>query len=537
MIDVNVRLAHSQRLPLCVRLAAATAVAALAALMPISPSVAAAPEVKVHQGMLQGVALSDGVSAFLNVPFATPPIGSLRWKPPQPAVPWSGVRQAVKYGEACTQDPKGYGSLFADGGSEDCLNLNIWTPALKPRARAPIMVYVHGGGFTGGAGTIPSFDGTALAHKGVVVVTINYRLGVFGFLAHPELTRESPNRTSGNYGLADQLAALHWVKENIRAFGGDPSHITIFGQSAGAISVTDLMTSPLSHGLFQGAIAESGTPLLSGAGMQLAQAERQGSAFADAQGAASIAQLRAMPAADLQKRWADFAVAWAGRSWPIADGWILPKSPAEVFAAHGEMAIPLMIGNNAREGFGPPKDADLPGRLQSTFGDSASRAAAFYDKSAPPDPVMGGAADMFATDTTFRCPAVVIQTWHARQGSVVYAYQFDETLPGKEEIGAQHSDEVSFVFGTLGMIARMTGRGDLPPPMVRLEDAMVDYWANFAKSGNPNGAGMPEWPRFTTADSAYVHLNDIGIRADTRLRGEACNLYREAVVPALLAHQ
>jgi para-nitrobenzyl esterase len=504
---------------------------ALSALLPHVASAEAAPEVRVRQGTLQGKEVGNGIVAFLGVPFAAPPIGPLRWQPPQPAGSWSGVRQAERYGMACSQNAPGFGTLFDKSQSEDCLYLNIWSPELKPKKRLPVMVYMHGGGFVGGAGSIPTFDGIALGRNGVITVTINYRLGIFGFFAHPELTHESPHKASGNYGLADQIAALRWVKENIAAFGGDSARVTIFGQSAGSISVLDLMASPLSRGLIAGVIAESGTPLLAGSDSSLAAAEKQGSAFVDAQGQ-TIAQLRTLPADELMKRWSTFAASSGGRTWPIVDGWILPRAPANVFAEHREMAIPLLTGSNAREGLRVPSEAELPGRLRDVFGDAAARAAALYPASATPDPILGSAANLFATDTSFRCPAVVIQNWHAQKGGPVYAYQFEEAVPGREAAGSQHSDEVSYVFGTLNMLV---GASRVPEPIAKLSDTMVSYWANFAKSGNPNGPGVPEWPRFTTQRSAYLHLNAAGIRADIKLRGEVCDFYRETAVPRMLS--
>ena len=485
------------------------------------------PVVTVRQGRLQGRQAADGLSVFQGVPFAAPPVGALRWRPPRPAYAWEGVRSAVKYGPACAQHGAGFGTMFDKIQNEDCLYLNIWSPDLKPRHPLPVMLYFHGGGFVGGAGSIPTFDGVALGKKGVITVTVNYRLGVFGFFAHPELTAESPHKASGNYGLADQQAALRWVKDNIAAFGGDPARVSIFGQSAGSVSVMDLMASPLSRGLFEGAIAESGTPLLGGS-LSLAEAQQQGSAFAAAQGGASIAQLRALPAEDLMKRWAAFGGAAIGRSWPIADGWILPEPPAKIFEEHHELAVPLITGSNAREALSVPGDAELAGRLRNTFGEAADRAAALYSSGGAPDPVLGSSGNMFATDITFRCPAVTIETWHAVKGAPVYAYHFEEALPGRQAMGSQHSDEVSFVFGTLGMLS--FGRQP-PEAAAKLSETMVTYWANFAKRGDPNGPGVPQWPRFTPMDKAFVHLSSAGVRADGNLRREACDLYREAAMP------
>jgi para-nitrobenzyl esterase len=289
----------------------------------------------------------------------------------------------------------------------------------------------------------------------------------------------------------------------------------------------------LGRGLISGAIAESGTPLLGGGGTLLTDAEKQGGAFADAQGE-SIAQLRAIPADDLMQRWSKFAATSGARTWPIVDGWVLPKAPADVFAAHGEIAIPLMTGSNAREALHVPSDTELPQRLRDLFGDATSRAAALYPVSATPDPILGSAANLFATDISFRCPAVVIQTWHAQKDLPVYAYQFEQTLPGREAAGSQHSDEVGFVFGTLDMMKMLWSGAEVPRTAAKLSDAMVAYWANFAKSGDPNGTGLPPWPRFTTKDSAYLHLNGTGIRADTGLRAQACDLYRETAIPRMV---
>jgi para-nitrobenzyl esterase len=391
------------------------------------------------------------------------------------------------------------------------------------------MLYIHGGGFTGGSGAIASFDGSALARKGVIVVTINYRLGIFGFLAHPELTRESPHRSSGNYGLADQAAAMKWVHDNIAAFGGDPMRVTIFGQSAGSISVLDHMVSPVSRGLFQGVIAESGTPMLARGNTSLAEAESQGTAFVAKQ-SMTISQLRAIPADELMKRWTEAR----GAAWPIVDGWILPRAPSEVFAAGGEARVPLMTGSNAREGFSAVTDANLPDAVRAAYGDAAPRALQIYKPSATPDPVLGTAANTFATDTMFRCPAVVLQGWHAKQGSPVYAYHFENTLPGREALGSQHSDEVSYVFGTLDMIAHYTTGKPTPPPAAQLSEQVMTYWTNFAKAGNPNGPGVPLWPRFTNKGGAFQHLNSSGVHSGTNLRHDACALYRDAAMERLM---
>ncbi|HEX7853434.1 MAG TPA: carboxylesterase family protein [Sphingobium sp.] len=498
---------------------------------PASAQDSASPQVKVHEGMLEGRRLTDGTSVFLGVPFAAPPVGDLRWRPAQPAGVWTGIRPATSYGAVCAQDPMALGGVFRKS-SEDCLYLNLWAPDLKPRKRLPVMLYIHGGALIGGAGSIPTFNGEAYAKKGVILVTINYRLGAFGFMAHPELTAESPHRASGNYGISDQLAALQWVKANIAAFGGDPSRVTIFGQSAGSVSVMTLMASPLSRGLFRGAIGESATPLLAGRGATLAEAESNGRAFAEKVGAASLAELRHMPAEDLQKRWTAFAGLGGHRTIPVTDGWILPVSPTQVFADHREMKIPLLTGSNAREALAVPANQDLPARLSEAFGADAGKAAMLYPTDGPADPVLGTAGNMFATDMTFRCPAVVIEQWHAQQGSPTYAYHFEDSAPGQESLGSQHSAEVSHVFGSLRI---MTGGRALPEAQARLQDIMVGYWTNFGKTGDPNGSGLPVWPRYTMKDQAYQRLARGTVESDRRLRGAACDLYLHSVVPKLLS--
>ena len=305
----------------------------------VMSAAAAAAQVKTSAGLLEGEASADGaVRAYKGVPFAAPPVGALRWQAPQPPAPWSGVRKAVKFGARCEQGPIFGDMIFRDEPSEDCLYLNVWTPAAKPDDRLPVMVWIHGGGFQAGSASEPRQDGERLARKGVVVLTVNYRLGVFGFFAHPELTAESPHKASGNYGLLDLVAALRWVQANVAAFGGDPRNVTIFGESAGSFAVSALMASPLAQGLFHRAIGESGAFFTTGpqplAPRSLAASEEQGRKFATGLGAESLAALRAKPAADVLQ------AALKTQPWfaPGIDGHVLPQDVAAISRPVGRAA-------------------------------------------------------------------------------------------------------------------------------------------------------------------------------------------------------
>src|SRR5947209_8460773 len=322
---------------------------AAAVLLAATLSVSAAPDrVKTASGVVEGAGRQpSGVRVFKGVPFAQPPAGDLRWKPPQPVKDWDGVRQATKFGPRCMQAPVfGDMNFRSDGMSEDCLYLNVWTPAKSGGERLPVLVYFYGGGFVAGDGSEPRYDGESIAAKGIVAMTINYRLGVFGFMAHPELTKESPHHASGNYALLDQHAALEWVKRNIAAFGGDPNKITIAGESAGSIAVSAQMASPLSRGLIAGAIGESGSILGALSAVPLAQAEEQGVKFAKAAGADSIAALRAMTTEQI------FQLAGkpgTPRFSPDIDGYFFPESPYAIYEAGKQAHVPLLAGWNSEE--------------------------------------------------------------------------------------------------------------------------------------------------------------------------------------------
>ncbi|GJG86668.1 carboxylic ester hydrolase [Gemmatimonadetes bacterium T265] len=467
--------------------------------------------VRTSAGLLTGTA-SDraGGRAYLGVPYAAPPVGPLRWRPPQPAPAWPGMRAADHFAPACVQPgPAAFGPwtlefLLRGPVSEDCLTLNVWTGAGPNRngAGRPVLVWVHGGGFTGGSGDVPVYDGAALAARGLVVVTLNYRLGALGFLAHPALTAESPEHASGDYGLLDQVAALRWVRDNVAAFGGDPARVTVAGQSAGAASVVLLTASPLARGLFQRAVVESGPGGLAAFGMAttraitrpLAEAERDGVAFAAALGAAggrapSLAALRALPASAFVA--APGAAGAAAppriRFGPVVDGRFLPEPVDAVVAAGRQSDVPTLTGINADEGSASP-----------TYGRS--------DTVRLRDLGLASLHRVLAERArTARTPA--------------YAYLFDRAIPWPEhpEFGAFHTAEVPYVFGTLDALPRPWTAADR-----RLSATIMAYWVNFVARGDPNGAGLPAWPAFDPRRAAVQELGveRVGPRAtpDSTLR-------------------
>ncbi len=506
-------------------MAASTALLAVSVWWPVwsrAQSTPDAPEAAVSGGRIQGSALERGGAVFKGIPFAQPPMGALRWREPQPVKPWTGVRAATSFGAPCAQNSGGRGML--ESSSEDCLFVNVWTPEWPPREGKPVMFWMHGGGNYGGTAGNPNFDGESLARHGVVLVSANYRLTAFGFFAHPELTRESPHHASGNYGLMDQIAALQWVRANIARFGGDPANVTIFGQSAGAVDATVLMTSPLAKGLFHKVIAESGTvtrnpdagtlamtalgPLMpvkngdvtySDAPL-LAEAEKNGQALI----AGDLRQLRALPASEILKATAAPRKSIGPANGIVVDGWVLPRPAAEVFATGHEHRVPLLAGNNARERT-PPRVApeELSKAMEAMYGPLEPRAAALYTT---PDALYGDVAAQWVVDTMYRCPVVAELSWHAAAGNGAWEYQFDR--------GVAHGAEVPYVFGTL----KSPAEADL-----RVSDAIQEYWTNFAKTGNPG------WQAFSEPARAYIKFTSDGVAAAEGLRAPYCGLYMENV--------
>jgi para-nitrobenzyl esterase len=482
-------------------------------LFAVHPALAALNEpVKTTDGLLQGTPGKDAsVTAFRGVHYAAAPIGNLRWRGPQAIQFWAGVRHADKFGNICMQNPLKAGSFYQvefyespEPMSEDCLYLNLWTAASSAAEKRPVMVWLHGGGFVEGSGSLPSFNGENLALKGVVIVTINYRLGVFGFLAHPELAKESPFHASGNYGMLDQLAALRWVKKNIQQFGGDPDNVTIFGQSAGASSVLNLCASPLAKGYFRRAIVQSGG-FMPAADRKAAEA--YGVSFAEKMGATSIAQLRAKPAAEVQQGGVPPPNGTGGnvsRFRPYVDGYFLTADPHQVFLAGGENTHSLMAGSNANEGTtlmpATVTEAQLKSQIEGRYGAKAEEYFKLY-------PVHSDQEAWEASTTAVRdfMAGTALEVARVENKQPAYVYYFDRHPPGhdSDHYGAYHSAELVYVFHNLDSVKRPWTETDR-----RLADTMSSYWVNFARTGDPNGTGLPHWPAFGTTAARGIELGD-----------------------------
>jgi para-nitrobenzyl esterase len=465
--------------------------------------------VTTQSGKVSGVANSDGsVTSFKGIPFAAPPVGRLRWHAPEPVVPWSDVFKADHFGASCMQGPNTpFGPwtreyMYVTPASEDCLFLNVWTPKASSIANLPILVYIYGGAFTSGSGDVPIYDGEALARTGMVIVTFNYRVGPFGFMAHPDLTAESEHQASGNYGLMDQLAALHWVKDNIRGFGGDPTHVAIAGQSAGAMSVEDLIASPLAKGLFHAAIADSG---IGGRGVPvktLAEAEKAGAAFAAAKQADSITALRALPAADLIGKPVP-GVQFA----PVVDGWVLPDQPMTLTTSEGrDNDVPVITGFQADDfrlaGVGPPMTlASFKERAQGMFGSMTNEFLKLYPADNDEQAKQSEAAS--ARDRA----RSGMYLWASKRASThktpVFIYYFDRAIPwpAHPEFGAFHSGELPYTFGNLKVLDR-----PWLPVDAKIANMMMTYWKGMAAAGNPNCASVPRWDSVSPSKRSVMRL-------------------------------
>lgn len=457
--------------------------------------------VSTEGGLVSGVKIGE-VTAYKGIPFAAPPVGDLRWKAPQPAKHWDGVRKCDAFSASPMQSKPVpfmvYTSefLIPDAPiSEDCLYLNLWTNAKSKADKKPVFVWIYGGGFSSGGSACPIYDGEAMAKKGVIFVSINYRVGVFGFLAHPELTKESDGKASGNYGLLDQVAALEWVKRNIAAFGGDPNNVTIGGQSAGSMSVNCLVASPLAKGLFKGAIAESGSLLVKNPVLgsnTLAAAEQEGSKLAEKAGVKTMAEMRAMPAEKVMKM-------FQGRFAPLVDGYVLPESVADIFAADKQNHVSLIIGWNGDEFGGAPKKKDeFIKQAHAKYGSEAETFLRYFpagtDEQATESQIKLTRDQVFAV-SGFKWAG--IQSKYSN--SPAYVYNFDRKVPAEGDMkkyGAFHTAEVPYMLDNLRFLKnRPFGLTDHS-----LAKLMSGYWVNFIKTGNPNGAGLPVWPKYNTTN-------------------------------------
>ncbi|WP_158826281.1 carboxylesterase/lipase family protein [Mucilaginibacter lacusdianchii] len=491
--------------------------------------------VKVANGMLEGTTENSGIKSFKGIPFAKPPVGDLRWKEPQPADNWEGVRKADHFGNNAMQK-KVFGDMQfrSSGMSEDCLYLNVWTPAKTLREKLPVLVYFYGGGYVAGDGSEPRYDGENMAKQGIVTLTINYRLGVFGFLAHPELTQESPHHASGNYGLLDQNAALRWVQQNIAAFGGDPKRVTIAGESAGSISVAAQMASPLSKNLIAGAIGESGAmikPTL--AAVPLAQGEKNGQAFAQKANANSLAALRAMPAEqvlDIAAQPGAFSTA------ATVDGYFLPKQVTDVFAAGEQARVSLLAGWNSAEvpfqallGGDAPTPENYANKVKQLYADQAADVLKLYPGKTQEEVIQSAtalASDRFIAYSTWKWLDLHSKT----SGRPVYRYLFSKIKPPMTaqfagattglagginkngsndaikqpaQVGAPHAFEIEYAMGNLATnpVYAWTDED------YKTSDVMLRYFANFIKTGDPNKAGLPKWvPVGSSSDVPYMNI-------------------------------
>jgi para-nitrobenzyl esterase len=490
----------------------------------------AGDRVKTANGILESTgAPNNGVRSFKGIPFGAPPVGDLRWREPQPVKNWSGARKADAFGPRCMQrtSPGADYWFRSTGMSEDCLYLNVWTPAKSDKEKLPVLVYVFGGGFQNGDGSEPRYDGENMARKGMVTVSINYRTNIFGFFVHPELTKESPHHAAGNYGLLDQVAALRWVQKNIAAFGGDPERVTVAGESAGSISVSALMASPLSKGLMAGAIGESGAMISSLPPQRLADAEQNGVKFGTAAGANTLASLRAMSAEQIQEA---VSKAQGMRFGTALDGYFLPKPLAAIFEAGEQAKIPLLAGSNTQEqaarsvlGDGAPTPETLANAIQKLYGDKAAgilKAYAATTKDEVYEAATHLASARFISHSTWKWTELQMQTG----GKPVYRYLYarprpaymgmpDQAAPasgGRAAAGAQqssgprgasHSAEIQYAMGNLDLDKRYSWE----PADYEVSKVMQAYFVNFIKTGNPNGPGLPEWPTYR-GDNNYQRM-------------------------------
>jgi len=496
-------------------------------------------QAKTVNGTVEGLVDSNGVRSFKGVPFAAPPVGELRWKAPQPVKNWSGVRKTYKFGPRAMQLPLfGDMNFRSDGMSEDCLYLNVWTPAKSANEKLPVLVYFYGGGAVAGDGSEPRYDGESMATKGIVAITVNYRLGVFGFLATPELTKESPYHGSGDYAYLDQNAALKWVQKNIAAFGGDPSRVTIAGESAGSTSVSVQVATPLSKGLFSAAIGESGAMVGSSHAVPLADGEAVGTKFATDLGKTTLADLRAIPADQLLQ-----STAKAARFPATIDGYFLPKTPMDIYNAGEQSHVPLLAGFNSAEvgytallGKDEPTMDNYKKAVEKLYGDKAPQILELYHATSDDDVIHVAtdlAADRFISYNTWKWMDLQSKT----SGQPVYRYLYSRPRPAmtaamgdatpglaggivkggaggqtnkvQPVLGASHSSEIEYAMGNL-YSNKVFQWG---PDDYMVSKTMQSYFVNFIKNHNPNGTGLPEWTALKPGNSKVMVI-DVNTRSE-----------------------
>ncbi len=495
--------------------------------------------VKTANGIVEGTLEKSGIRSFKGIPFAAPPVGDLRWREPHPVQNWQGVRKANQFGPRAMQTPIfGDMNFRSNGISEDCLYLNVWSPSRKGKELLPVLVYFYGGGFVAGDGSEPRYDGESMAQKGIVALTVNYRLGVFGFLSHPELTKESPHKASGNYGLLDQAAALQWVQKNIAAFGGDPKKVTIAGESAGSVSVSAQMASPLSRNLIAGAIGESGSLLGTLSAVPLSEGEQIGVEFAKSVNANSLSALRAMHADSLLQASAKFGLFRFART---IDGYFLPKSPYAIYEAGEQAHVPLLVGWNSEEmnykaimGNEKLTRENFTKAVQRLYGAQAEEVLKLYN------PATDAEVEQVATDLAGD-RFIGFSTWkwtnvqHRTSGKPVYRYLYERPRPPmRPEMGnatpglaggvqrnttaappppargAVHSAEIEYAMGNLATNKVYAWTED----DYKVSRIMQEYFANFIKKGNPNGGGLPAWPAISTGSPVPVMHIDVHTRVE-----------------------
>ncbi|MGD0079974.1 MAG: carboxylesterase/lipase family protein [Methanoregula sp.] len=466
--------------------------------------------VRTESGLVSGT-FSDGVRAYLGIPYAAPPTGDLRWRPPVPPPQWQGTRQATAFGAACPQlVPADTSAESLPGNmSEDCLYLNVWTPARSGDEKLPVMVFIHGGSFLQGAGSMPLYNGTSLAKKGVVLVNLNYRLGPLGFLAHPALANESPVHSSGNYGLEDQAAALRWVKNNIAGFGGDPDRITIFGESAGGASILVHLAGNETRGLYRQAIVESGPLWTNGSELNIistkAEAEQYGDAWAQGLGYAgpdAIARMRGVDAWTLVN-----ATPWSASAFrqvhtlrfkPVIDGWLIPEDPEKIFLEGRQNPVPLIIGTNSDEGSTLATNVGLnvtgyEQYIRKHFGEYAPEVLQKYPAATPAE--VQQQMERIMTDVDFSAAAAFVAGSQAKLNRNTYLYRFSYVLLPESQLGAFHGEEIFFVFRPAAIVPDPAG--------ARVSDTMQDAWTRFARSGDPAGGNLT-WPQYTRENGSYL---------------------------------